>query len=105
MNCKNLSKYLKFDADKFFDGVKLELIAKKYDESSQTTKFTGVIIEDDKDENLYAKINFKFAEKGNLIDMLELRSIFVPKNIVKTSIWGEYRDCLSVEVIDIEVVR
>lgn len=130
MSLKMLSRFQKFDADRFFSGkkfllTKIELWQESSNSSSSNnsqsspslrtvgTKVSGVIAIDD---TIYSKdvkgvnegetITFKVRKPIASFDNWQpLQTVFVAVAFDRVSIWGEYRNQLSVRVPDLKMVE
>lgn len=97
MNIKNTNKYMSFAYDDFMSGKVTCLNTIKWDEKNNLLKGELVILYDPTGENDYAKIGFKLEgkTKADLSNYL-LKKKYCLKDVTKVSVYGDFRDNLSV---------
>ena len=121
MSLKKLANFQAFDAPRFFKGkaflfTKLEEWKEGDDADhmvSVGTKVTGVIYQDDasyghdlKGVNEGESLTFKVRQPlSAFADWQAFGTRFLVEKVEKASIWGDYRNQLSVKVPSLQVVR
>lgn len=98
MNLKKLNAFLVFDYEGFLEPLKLLLISLKYDEDKELLKGEMVIVEDASEiDNRFGRINFKIENAmPEDINKYELKCLYDFDGITKASVYGDFRDKLSI---------
>lgn len=107
MSLKKLSKFQYFDCKGFFKGKRFMSVGLR--KSDEGTKLEVVIVQDETDygdcggeiiNNNYEKIVFKVPKKIDVPMNVEV----IPLN-PRATVYGDYRNLLSITVDDVEVAR
>lgn len=96
---KNLNKYLKFETEKFLDGKQLVFLKGKMmdNENFKGISMTVLVLNDPTNENTGEEFIVKVKNGDvNFLNNLKPLTPIRLTNISKTSVYGEYKNQLSI---------